>query len=56
MEEIKKDFDLFNAFVLEYKAEHPEKLYEQMYDNLLNTKALLLNQTNRKKNKILQTR
>ncbi len=52
---LKKDFDLFNAFVLDYKAEHPEKLYEQMYDNLLNTKALLLNQTNRKKNKILQS-
>ncbi|MEQ1584871.1 MAG: CHAT domain-containing protein [Cyclobacteriaceae bacterium] len=52
---LKKDFDLFNAFVLDYSATQPEKLYEQMYDNLLNTKALLLNQTNRQKNRILQS-
>lgn len=52
---LKKDFDLFNAFVLDYMAPNPEKLYEQMFDNILNTKALLLNQTNRQKNKILQS-
>ena len=52
---LKKDFDLFNAFVLDYSATQPEKLYEQMYNNLLSTKALLLNQTNRQKNRILQS-
>lgn len=52
---LKRDFDLFNSFVLDYPASQSEKLYEQLYDNLLNTKALLLNQTNHKKNRILQS-
>lgn len=52
---LKKDFDLFNAFVLDYPTTQPEQLYEQLYNNLLNTKALLLNQTNYQKNKILQS-
>ncbi len=52
---LKKDFDLFNAFVLDYSATQPEKLHGQMYDNILNTKALLLNQTNRQKNRIIQS-
>ncbi|MEX2233771.1 MAG: CHAT domain-containing protein [Cyclobacteriaceae bacterium] len=47
---LKNDFDLFNAFVLENPS-----LYEELYDNVLNTKGLLLNETNRLKNRIVES-
>ncbi len=51
---LKNDFDLFNAYVLDQKSGDTSVLYEEMYNNVLNTKALLLNQTNRQKNRILE--
>lgn len=45
---LKNDFNLFNAFVLD-----SESLQEELYNNILNTKALLLNTTNKLKNKII---
>lgn len=49
---LKKDFDLYNAYVLDQGNGTPG-LNEEMYNNVLNTKALLLNETNRQKNKII---
>ncbi|MBS1977165.1 MAG: CHAT domain-containing protein [Bacteroidetes bacterium] len=53
---LKKDFDLFNAFVLDQQnSASAVMLAENMYDNALNTKALLLNESNRQKNNILES-
>lgn len=52
---LKKDFDIFNAFVLDQKESLAAPLYEEMYNNVLNTKALLLNESNRQKNQILSS-
>src|SRR5258706_3432938 len=52
---LKNDFDLFNSFVVENQAQSSEFLYGEMYNNILNTKALLLNETNRLKNQILHS-
>jgi CHAT domain-containing protein/tetratricopeptide (TPR) repeat protein len=49
---LKKDFDLFNAFVVD-QTQTPGSLSEEMFNNVLNTKGLLLNSTNKLKNKIL---
>ncbi|MFC2124875.1 CHAT domain-containing protein [Bacteroidota bacterium] len=45
---LKSDFDLFNAFVVDNAV-----LYEELYNNVLSTKALLLNESNRIKNRII---
>jgi CHAT domain-containing protein len=50
---LKNDFDLFNTYVVASFSRNPTILFEQMYDNVINTKALLLNGSNQKKNKIL---
>jgi CHAT domain-containing protein/tetratricopeptide (TPR) repeat protein len=47
---LKDDFDLFNAFAVETQT-----LFEEVYDNTLNTKGILLNETNRIKNAILKS-
>jgi len=52
---LKDDFDLFNAFVLENPQLLSAGLTGVMYDNILNTKALLLNATDRLKSQILQS-
>ncbi len=53
---LKDDFDLFNAFVLDNsKQAIADSLYGQVYNNVLNTKGLLLNETNRLKNEILHS-
>lgn len=49
---LKSDFNLFNAYTLDLSTTEPAALYEKIYDNTLNTKALLLNATNKIKNKI----
>ncbi len=51
---MKSDFDLYNAYVLDQRDNGSAVLREEMYNNVLNTKALLLSQTNRQKNKILE--
>ncbi|MEJ0056638.1 MAG: CHAT domain-containing protein [Bacteroidota bacterium] len=51
---MKNDFDLYNAYVLSRGEEASTVLHEEMYNNVLNTKALLLSQANRQKNKILE--
>lgn len=52
---LKSDLNLFNSFVVENTSLATSGLYGEMYTNLLNTKALLLNETNRLKNQILQS-
>lgn len=52
---LKNDFNLFNAYVLSIADRNPTVLYEEMYTNIINTKALLLNASNRQKNKILES-
>jgi len=51
---LKTDFDLFNAFAFENPALASLGMYGEIYNNVLNTKALLLNETNRLKNEILR--
>ncbi|HQQ95659.1 MAG TPA: CHAT domain-containing protein [Cyclobacteriaceae bacterium] len=53
---LKSDFELFNAFVLEQSGPGATTLYEEMFNNVLNTKALLLNTSNGKKNRILASK
>ncbi len=51
---LKKDFDLFNAFIIQNSDYGQiEDLYELAYNNQLFSKALLLNQINKMKNGIL---
>lgn len=50
---LKSDFDLFNTYVVASFGRNPTALFEQLYENVINTKALLLNGSNQKKNKIL---
>ena len=52
---LKNDFDLFNSFVAQNPAQASATLYGEMYTNILNTKALLLNETNRLKKEILRS-
>jgi CHAT domain-containing protein len=52
---LKNDFDLFNAFVIQNPTLAARSLYGEMYNNILNTKALLLNETNKLKNQILKS-
>lgn len=53
---LKSDFNLFNAYALDnYASPGGRLLFEEMYNNALNTKALLLNETNRIKNAIIQS-
>ncbi len=52
---LKNDFDLFNSFVIQNPGLTEVNLYGEMYNNILNTKALLLNETNKLKNQILQS-
>ncbi|HLZ16901.1 MAG TPA: CHAT domain-containing protein, partial [Cyclobacteriaceae bacterium] len=52
---LKSDFDLFNSFVIQNPGLAAANLYGEMYNNILNTKALLLNETNKLKNQILQS-
>jgi CHAT domain-containing protein len=51
---LKNDFDLFNSFAIQNPTLAAAHLYGEMYNNILNTKALLLNETNKLKNQILQ--
>lgn len=52
---LKSDFNLFNAYALDnYTAADAHILLEEMYNNTLNTKALLLNESNKIKNSIIQ--
>lgn len=50
---LKNDLSLFNAYVLDIYDKDPVALYEEIYNNTINTKALLLNTTNRQKNRIM---
>lgn len=50
---LKSDFSLFNAYATELSGSGQSKLFEEIYNNTLNTKALLLNETNRIKNSII---
>jgi CHAT domain-containing protein len=50
---LKSDLSLFNAYVLDIHDTDPTALYEDIYNNTINTKALLLNTTNRQKNRIM---
>lgn len=53
---LKGDFNLFNAYTLDnYASPGGRALFEEMYNNALNTKALLLNETNRIKNTIIRS-
>jgi CHAT domain-containing protein/tetratricopeptide (TPR) repeat protein len=52
---LKNDFDLFNSFVLANPTLMSGSLFGDMYNNILNTKALLLNETDRLKSQILQS-
>ncbi|HEX8040019.1 MAG TPA: CHAT domain-containing protein [Chryseosolibacter sp.] len=53
---LKSDFNLFNAYALSnYTSAGAHALFEEMYNNALNTKALLLNETNKIKNSIMQS-
>ncbi len=52
---LKDDFDLFSAFVLQSPGVTSSTLIGQVYTNILNTKALLLNETNHLKNQILHS-
>ena len=52
---LKDDFDLFNGFVLANPDAASGALIGQVYNNILNTKALLLNETNHLKNQILHS-
>lgn len=51
---LKNDFNLFNAYALQQQDANPSPLFEEMLNNTLNTKALLLNESNKIKNGILQ--
>jgi len=54
---LKKDFDLFNTFILQNSDyDQIEDLYPLAYNNQLFSKALLLNQINKMKNGILASR
>jgi CHAT domain-containing protein/tetratricopeptide (TPR) repeat protein len=50
---LKSDFDLFNSYVAQSFTRNPTTLLVEMYNNVISTKALLLNASNQKKNKIL---
>ncbi len=50
---LKSDFNLFNAYALQVHSTLPGTLFESMLNNTLNTKALLLNESNKIKNSIL---
>jgi CHAT domain-containing protein len=50
---LKNDFDLFNSYVAASFDRNPTVLLGELYNNVINTKALLLNATNQKKNRIL---
>ncbi len=50
---LKSDFNFFNAYAIQLQAGRSGKLYEEMVNNALNTKALLLNESNKIKNGIL---
>jgi CHAT domain-containing protein len=53
---LKNDFNLFNAYAVDnYSSPGGHVLFEEMYNNALNTKALLLNETNKIKNAIIQS-
>lgn len=52
---LKSDFNLFNAYALELDPTQHAVLYEAMLNNALNTKALLLNESNKIKNEILSS-
>lgn len=53
---LKSDFNLFNAYALDnYSSPGAHVLFEEMYNNALNTKALLLNENNKIKNAIIQS-
>ncbi len=51
---LKSDFNLFNAYALQLKADQAAPMYEAMLNNTINTKALLLNESNKIKNGILK--
>lgn len=51
---LRSDFNLFNAYALDnYASPGAHVLFEEMYNNALNTKALLLNETNKIRNNIM---
>ncbi|HYG02748.1 MAG TPA: CHAT domain-containing protein, partial [Chryseosolibacter sp.] len=50
---LKTDFNFFNAYLLDIHASKPTALFEEAYDHLINTKALLLNVSNRGKNEVM---
>lgn len=53
---LKSDFNLFNAYALDtYSSPGAHVLFEEIYNNALNTKALLLNETNKIKNNIIRS-
>lgn len=51
---IKKDFEIFNSFVVQNYSKYPS-LLEEMYNNQLMYKSLLLNSSKKMKVRILQT-
>ena len=54
---LRSDFNLFNAYAVDNHASPGANvLFEEMYNNALNTKALLLNETNKIKNSIIESK
>lgn len=50
---LREDFDLFNAFVVQTSKNQNQQLrFEKLYNNQLFSKALLLNEINKQKNRI----
>lgn len=50
---LKIDFDLFNSFVYDVRTTRPVMLFEESYNHVINTKALLLSNYNKRKRQIL---
>jgi hypothetical protein len=52
---LKSDFNLFSSYAVSLNGSKSSILYEEIYNSTLNTKALLLNETNKVRNHIMQS-
>jgi CHAT domain-containing protein/tetratricopeptide (TPR) repeat protein len=52
---LKSDFDLLNSFAVDIQDQKPDSLFAGVYDNVINTKALLLNESIKRKQQILSS-
>jgi CHAT domain-containing protein len=52
---LKSDFDLLNSFAVDIYDQKPDSLFAGVYDNVVNTKALLLNESIKRKQQILDS-